>query len=116
MEITEICVLSTVHCEKTRKFAAMQIFFRQINFELSYHSVEKYSKTLSQFLWKKLQIFRQIEADFFVKSFYYIKPSQEIVYNKFSRNFAQGFSIDFSRGRSKLHFELKRPGKVWWEK
>ena len=36
MEITEICVLSTVHCEKTRKFAAMQIFFRQINFELSY--------------------------------------------------------------------------------
>ena len=101
---------------RSRFLRINQHFFREINV-FTKHSVEKYSKTLSQFLWKKLQIFRQIEADFFVKSFYYtIKPSQEIVYNKFSRNFAQGFSIDFSRGRFKLHFEIKRPGKVWWEK
>ena len=34
------------------------------------HSVEKYSKTLSQFFEKKMQIFRQIEANLILMSFY----------------------------------------------
>ena len=70
--------------------------------------MEKYSKTLSQFLEEKLQIFRQIEANLSLMSFYLVKPTQEIPNSKFLRNFAQVFSFDANRGGFDLVVSVKR--------
>jgi len=58
---------------KSRKFT-LTLFFAEISWKqyIYYvtHSVEKYSKTLSQFFEKKMQIFRQIEANLILMPFY----------------------------------------------
>ena len=73
------------------------------------HSVEKYSKTLSQIFRKSCNFFRQIDAKLSLTSFYYIKPLQENANNEFLRKFAQNVWINFKRGGSELIFGVKKP-------
>ena len=62
------------------------------------HSVESCFKTRSQFFGKKLQFFRQTEANLSISSFYYIKLLWENANSNYLGNFGTGFSIDIIRG------------------
>ena len=66
------------------------------------HSVEKYSKSLSQFLGEKSQFFRQIDTNLSISSFYYIKLTWENANSKFLRKFAQEMSTNSNKGGSNL--------------
>ena len=81
---------------------------REINGFLS-HSVENCSKMRSQFFGKKLQFFRQTEANLSISSFYYIKPLWKNANSNFLGNFGPGFSIDINRGGFDLPFGVKKP-------
>ena len=80
---------------------------REINGFLS-HSVENCSKMRSQFFGKKLQFFRQTEANLSISSFYYIKPLLENADINFLGNFGPGFTIDINRGEFDLPFGVKK--------